>query len=72
MVKEFLSVLFPVICAVLALFFLILTINNYMLLPTVYTSNTTGECVKVEFADGTITDCSCLKDIPRYNAIWVK
>lgn len=68
MVKDILSAIF----FVASLIFMFFMITDYMNLPTVYTSNSTGDCVKVEFADGTITNCNCLKDIPRYNAVWVK
>lgn len=68
MVKNILSAIFFVASLILMSY----VIMDYMNLPTVYTSNATGECVKVEFADGKITNCACLKSIPRYNAVWVE
>jgi len=39
-------------------------------LPTVYRSYLTGECVRVEFVDGSTGDCSDLPD--RYRLVWVE
>lgn len=43
---------------------------EYTGLPTVYESYATRECVKVEYVDGSMGDCS---DLPkRYHHVWVK
>jgi len=40
-------------------------------LPIVYTSYSTGKCVSVQI-EGREYDCDCLKDVKRYERVWVK
>ena len=40
--------------------------------PTVYTSTETGQCVFIQFADGTRADCSELDQDEKYYHAWAK
>lgn len=49
---------------------LLYAVWEYTGLPTVYESYATRECVKVEYVDGSLGDCS---DLPkRYHHMWVQ
>lgn len=45
--------------------------TTFVSVPDVYTSYSTGKCVKVEF-QGKEIPCSDLKGYPRYTNIWVE
>lgn len=52
--------------------FVVLTVKGYWDFPTVYTSTTSGACVKIELPDGSIVGCENLKSFERYENVWVK
>lgn len=45
--------------------------DAYFSIPDVYTSYSSGECVKI-MIDGTELSCKHLPEFSRYNNIWVK
>lgn len=54
------------------IFALMQSLNGWLDLPTVYTSNSTGRCVKIELSDGSIVGCDRLKEFDKYENVWVK
>ena len=64
--------LVSIVVGVALIAFLVLTVKGYWELPTVYTSHTTGACVKIELSDGSTVGCESLKKFDRYENVWVK
>lgn len=70
--KDILEGLVAITVGITLIFFIASSAMGYWELPTVYTSHTTGACVKIELSDGAIVGCENLEKFDRYENIWVK
>lgn len=62
--------LLPIFILVVLLFGVVM--DEYLSLPRVYTSYTTGECVGIVLDNNTRLSCDRLPEFNRYENIWVQ
>lgn len=58
------------ILALAMVFAILILLFRVTEVPLVHKSYSTKECVKIEWADGTVSDCSAMPK--NYEMIWVK
>lgn len=70
--KDLIIIISLFIFGVLSVYTFFLVVNEAINQPYVYKSWSRQECVFIEYADGTTSDCSKLKELGSYELKWVE